>query len=118
MARLEFAEGAHARLRIPVPAVTDIDILSLDVDSRLRVSRSSLECKSGKGQSGEPDTILWLAGFRQLLDLDRVTLVRQVVSPRGQSLARKLKIVCGLRRVMCHTCRVSPTDSQTSGALG
>ncbi|KPI22960.1 hypothetical protein OV320_1008 [Actinobacteria bacterium OV320] len=102
VARLEFAEGAHTRLRIPVPAddadsgrdvLTDIDILSLDVDSRLRISRSSLECKSGKGQSGEPDTILWLAGFRQLLDLDRVTLVRQVVSPRGQSLARKLKIV-------------------------
>ncbi|WP_407549109.1 hypothetical protein QOM21_08355 [Streptomyces sp. Pv4-95] len=102
MARLEFAEGAHARLRVPVPAedadsgrdvLTDIDILSLDVDSRLRISRSSLECKSGKGQSGEPDTILWLAGFRELLNLDRVTLVRQVVSPRGQSLARKLQIV-------------------------
>jgi len=101
VARLEFAEGAHTRLRVPVPAeeadagravLTDIDILSLDVDSRLRLSRSSLECKSGKGQSGEPDTILWLVGFRQLLNLDRVTLVRQVVSPRGQSLARKLNI--------------------------
>ncbi|MGY9065344.1 hypothetical protein [Streptomyces sp. CAS3] len=88
-------------MRIPVPAdeadagravLTDIDILSLDVDSRLRLSRSSLECKSGKGQSGEPDTILWLVGFKQLLGLDRVSLVRQIVSPRGQSLARKLDV--------------------------
>ncbi|MFF9870098.1 hypothetical protein ACF1G0_32755 [Streptomyces sp. NPDC013953] len=89
-------------MRVPLPAddadagrdvLTDIDVLSIDIDSRLRLSRSSLECKSGKGQSGEPGTILWLAGFRQLLDLDRVTLVRQVVSPRGQNLARKLGIV-------------------------
>ena len=102
VARLEFAEGAYVRLRVPLPAddadegrgvLTDIDVLSIDVDSRLRFSRSSLECKSGKGQTGEPGTILWLAGFRQLLDLDRVTLVRQTVSPRGQSLARRLGIV-------------------------
>ncbi|WP_406379809.1 hypothetical protein [Streptomyces sp. NBC_01618] len=102
MARLEFAEGAYVRLRVPLPAedadsgrsvLTDIDVLSIDIDSRLRISRSSMECKSGKGQTGEPNTIVWLAGFRQLLDLDRVTLVRQTVSPRGQSLARKLGIV-------------------------
>lgn len=102
VARLEFAEGAYVRLRVPLPAddadagrevLTDIDVLSIDIDSRLRISRSSMECKSGKGQSGEPNTIVWLAGFRQLLELDRVTLVRQSVSPRGQSLARKLGIV-------------------------
>lgn len=102
VARLEFAEGAYVRLRVPLPAddadsgrsiLTDIDVLSIDIDSRLRISRSSMECKSGKGQTGEPNTIVWLAGFRQLLDLDRVTLVRQTVSPRGQSLARKLGIV-------------------------
>ncbi|MDG9687730.1 hypothetical protein QC334_34240 [Streptomyces sp. DH18] len=73
--------------------LTDIDVLSIDIDSRLRLSRSSMECKSGRGQSGEPNTIVWLAGFRQLLNLDRVTLVRQTVSPRGQNLARKLGIV-------------------------
>jgi hypothetical protein len=101
VARLEFAEGAFVRLRVPVSAdgaeqgrdvLTDIDILSIDVDSRLRSTRSSLECKSGRGQSGEPYTLVWLAGFRQLLSLDRVTLVRQTVSTRGRAVARKLNI--------------------------
>ncbi len=63
------------RLRVPVltdaadpgrNVLTDIDVLTLDVDSRLRLTRSALECKSGKGQSGEPSTLAWLAGFRQL----------------------------------------------------
>jgi hypothetical protein len=101
VARLEFAEGAFVRLRVPVSAdgaeqgrdvLTDIDILSIDVDSRLRSTRSSLECKSGRGQSGEPYTLVWLAGFRQLMSLDRVTLVRQTVSTRGRAVARKLGI--------------------------
>lgn len=101
VARIEFAEGAVARLRVPVAApgaeagrdiLTDIDVLSIDVDLRLRVSRSSAECKSGSGQSGEPKELVWLAGFRQLLRLDRVTLVRPTVSSRGRELARKLNI--------------------------
>lgn len=102
VARLEFAEGAFTRIRVQLAAddadsgrdvLTDVDVLSLDIDRRLRLSRSVLECKSGKGQSGEPYTIVWLAGFRQLLNLDRVTLVRQTVSRRGTSLARRLGIV-------------------------
>lgn len=101
IARIEFAEGAVTRLRVPVPApgadagrdvLTDIDVLSIDVDLRLRVARSSAECKSGRGQSGEPQTLVWLAGFRQLLDLDRVTLVRPSISTRGRELARRLHI--------------------------
>lgn len=101
IARVEFAEGAVTRLRVPVPApgagpgrdvLTDIDVLSLDVDLRLRVSRSSAECKSEGGQAGEPKELVWLAGFRQLLDLDRVTLVRPTISSRGRELARKLSI--------------------------
>jgi hypothetical protein len=101
VARIEFAEGAVARLRVPVPApgadtgrdvLTDIDVLSVDVDLRLRVSRSSAECKSGSGQSGEPKELVWLAGFRQLLRLDRVTLVRPAISSRGRELARRLNI--------------------------
>lgn len=101
VARLEFAEGALARLRVPVPAeeaesgrdvLTDMDVLSIDVDLRLRLSRSSLECKSGRGQSGEPITLVWLAGFRQLLHLDRVVFVRPSVSSRGRALARRLGI--------------------------
>jgi hypothetical protein len=102
VARLEFAEGAFTRIRVLLTAddadsgrdvLTDVDVLSLDVDRRLRIFRSVLECKSGKGQSGEPYTMVWLAGFRQLLGLDRVTLVRQTVSGRGQSLARRLGII-------------------------
>jgi hypothetical protein len=101
VARLEFAEGALVRLRVPVLAenaesgrdvLTDMDVLSIDVDLRLRISRSSLECKSGKGQSGEPMTLVWLAGFRQFLRLDRVVFVRPTVSSRGRALARRLDI--------------------------
>ena len=101
VARLEFAEGALARVRVPVAAnggdgarnvLTDMDILSVEVDARLRLSRSSLECKSGKGQSGEPMTLIWLAGFRQLMGLDRVVYVRPSVSTRARSLAKRLDI--------------------------
>ena len=67
VARLEFAEGALARLRVPVfvdaeagrGQLTDLDVLALDFDNRLRLSRSTLECKSGGGQSGEGDRLLW-----------------------------------------------------------
>lgn len=101
VARLEFAEGALARVRVPVAAdggaggrsvLTDMDILSVEVDARLRLSRSSLECKSGKGQSGEPTTLVWLAGFRQLMGLDRVVYVRPSVSSRARALAKRLDI--------------------------
>jgi len=101
VARIEFGEGAVTRLRVPVAApsgesgrevLTDIDVLSLDVDLRLRVSRSSAECKSSRGQAGEPQTLVWLAGFRQLLNLDRVTFVRPAISARGRELARRLGI--------------------------
>lgn len=99
--RREFALGALVRLRVPVRAddaepgrniLTDIDVLAVDVDNRLRISRSCLECKSGKGQSGEPDRLLWLAGLRKLLGFDRAVLVRRTISRRGRSLARKLDV--------------------------
>jgi hypothetical protein len=72
--------------------LTDMDVLSVEVDSRLRLSRSSLECKSGKGQSGEPMTLVWLAGFRQLMGLERVVYVRPSVSSRARGLAKRLDI--------------------------
>jgi len=102
VARVEFAEGALVRMRVPVSApgaepgrdvLTDIDILSVDVDLRLRTSRSSSECKSSRGQSGEPGTLIWLAGFRQLLRLSRVTFVRPAVSSRGRLLAKRLSVL-------------------------
>ena len=102
VARVEFAEGALVRMRVPVAApgaesgrdiLTDIDILSVDVDLRLRTTRSSSECKSGRGQSGEPSTLVWLAGFRQLLRLSRVTFVRPAVSSRGRLLAKRLGVL-------------------------
>lgn len=100
-ARLEFADGALTRLRVNVQAdqadsgkdiLTDIDILSIGFDTRLRRFTASLECKSGKGQSGEPYTIVWLAGFRQLLKLDGVSIVRPTFSSRGRALAKSLGI--------------------------
>lgn len=98
VARLEFAEGALARLRVPVyvdaeagrDVLTDLDVLSLDIDSRLRLSRSTLECKSGRGQSGEGDRLLWLSGLQKLLGVERAVLVRQTITRRGQALATDL----------------------------
>lgn len=98
VARLEFAEGALARLRVPVyvdaeagrDVLTDLDVLAIDVDSRLRLTRSTLECKSGKGQSGEGDRLLWLSGLQSLLDVDRAVLVRQTITRRGRALASRL----------------------------
>ena len=100
VARLEFAEGALARLRVPVfvdaeagrDVLTDLDVLSIDIDSRLRLSRSTLECKSGRGQSGEGDRLLWLSGLQKLLGVERAVLVRQTITRRGQALAAALDL--------------------------
>ncbi len=96
--RTEFNDGALVRLRVPIrvdadsgrDVLTDIDVLAVDVDGRLRIPRSILECKSGKGQSGEPDRLLWLAGLQQFLGFERAVLVRQTASRRGRGLARPL----------------------------
>lgn len=100
VARLEFAEGALARLRVPVRVdadpgrgvLTDLDVLALDVDGRLRITRSILECKSGKGQAGEPDRLLWLAGLRRFVSADRAVLVRQTTTRRGRAVAEALAL--------------------------
>ncbi len=100
VARLEFAEGALSRCRVPVfvdaeagrDVLTDLDVLSVDFDNRLRLSRSMLECKSGRGQSGEGDRLLWLAGLRNLLNVDRAVLVRQTITQRGRALANSLRL--------------------------
>jgi len=105
--RTEFNDGAFVRLRVPIrvdadsgrDVLTDIDVLAIDVDGRLRVSRSILECKSGKGQAGEPDRLLWLAGLQRFLGFERAVLVRQTVSRRGRGLARAL----GLRTLDLQT---------------
>lgn len=98
--RLEFSEGAFVRLRAKVrinadagrDILTDLDVVAVDVDARLRVTRSILECKSGAGQSGEPDRLLWLAGLRAFVGNPRAVLVRGSVSSRGRLIAQKLQI--------------------------
>lgn len=99
--RVEFAEGALVRLRVPVrvaaepgrEVLTDIDVLSIDVDLRLRLRRSAIECKSAIGESGEIDRLLWLAGFRQYLGVDRAALVRLAsATQRGRGVAQQLGI--------------------------
>lgn len=100
VARIEFAEGALVRLRVPVYSVadsgrgiiTDLDVVSLDVDLRLRMQLSILECKSGKGQAGEPDRLLWLSGLKTYVRAQRASLVRQTVSVRGRAIAGRLNI--------------------------
>ena len=98
VARLEFAEGALARLRVPVQVeaeagrdvATDIDVLAIDVDQRLRLTRSITECKSGRGQGEEPDRLFWLAGLAKFVRADRATLVRAAASQRGRDIAAML----------------------------
>lgn len=96
--RVEFADGALVRLRVPIRAdadpgrdvLTDIDVLSMDVDLRLRITRSILECKTGRRQAGEPDRLFWLAGFQEYLGVERAVLVRLSASRRGLAVARRL----------------------------
>lgn len=98
--RLEFAEGALARLRVPLRVaadrgreiLTDLDVLAVDIDSRLRTSLSVLECKNTKGQSGEPDRLLWLAGLQRLAGTQRAVLVRQTITRRGRTIAQALDL--------------------------
>ncbi|WP_131802187.1 hypothetical protein [Parafrankia soli] len=98
--RLEFTDGSFVRLRWPVHqtlagrrrTITDVDVLSLDFDTRLRPTLSIAECKSVKGQSGEMDRLLWLAGLKKLVRADRAVLVRESVTASGRDLARALGI--------------------------
>lgn len=98
--RLEFADGAFVRLRWPIyqqvggrrRTITDVDVLSLDFDSRLRPTLSVAECKSVKGQSGELDRLLWLTGVKTLVRADRAVLVRDTVTAAGRDLARNLDV--------------------------
>lgn len=96
--RIQFAAGSFTRLRVPVRVLaskgrkilTDIDVLAVDVDFRLRPSLTVFECKSGGGEAGEPDRLFWLSGFSRYLHADKAVLVRRSVSSRGRELARRL----------------------------
>ncbi|MET8044859.1 hypothetical protein ABZU25_28835 [Micromonospora sp. NPDC005215] len=72
--------------------LTDLDILALDIDNRLRLARSILESKSGRGQSGEPDRLLWLSGLQRFVNADRAVLVRQTITQRGRLVATQLGV--------------------------
>ena len=95
---MEFAEGALVRLRVPVRAdaeigrnvLTDLDVLAIDVDLRLRLTRSVLECKSGQGQAKEPDRLFWLSGLARFVGADRGALVRRTITRRGREIAAAL----------------------------
>ena len=96
---VEFGEGALVRLRVPVrvnaeagrDVLTDVDVLAIDCDLRLRVGHAILECKSG--QSGaETDRLFWLSGLRHYVDADRAVLVRQTILSRGRGIAEKLDL--------------------------
>jgi len=96
--RIQFAAGSFTRLRVPVRALasrgrkilTDIDVLAVDIDFRLRPTLLVYECKSGGGETGEPDRLFWLAGFSRYLRADKAVLVRTSISSRGRELARRL----------------------------
>ncbi|QIK04712.1 hypothetical protein G7Z12_37705 [Streptomyces sp. ID38640] len=99
-ARAEFAEGSLVRVRHPVThlvagrtrTVTDVDVLSIDFDARLRPHIGISECKSTRGQSGEQDRLLWLKGLQTLVAADRATLVRETVTEAGRYVARRIDV--------------------------
>ena len=98
--RLEFADGALVRLRWPVThqvagrrrVITDVDVLSIDFDARLRASVSIIECKSMRGQSGEQDRLLWLGGLKTVLEASRAVLVRESITAAGRDLSRRMNV--------------------------
>lgn len=100
VARLEFAEGALVVLRFPVRepqsdrahVITDVDVLSLDFDLRLRAVASIFECKSVRGQKAEADRLLTLAGLKKYVGADRAALVRETATSRGRAIARRLGV--------------------------
>lgn len=100
VARAEFAEGAVVALRYPVRvpdsdqahSISDVDVLSVDIDHRLRTSLSIFECKSVRGQKAEADRLLALAGLKKYVGSDRAALVRETATGRGRSIARKLGV--------------------------
>ncbi|WP_217655930.1 hypothetical protein [Streptomyces pini] len=99
-ARAEFADGALVRVRYPVTQVvggrtrtiTDVDVLSIDFDSRLRPHIMISECKSTRGQSGEQDRLLWLRGLQALAGADRAALIRESVTDAGRQVARRIGV--------------------------
>lgn len=98
VARLEFAEGAVIAIRYPVRepnsdqahAITDLDVVAVDIDNRLRFTVSIFECKSVRGQKAEADRLLALAGLRRYVAADRGALVRETATTRGRAIARRL----------------------------
>ncbi len=94
IARVEFADGSlvrrNARSVEGERAVVELDVLAISFDARLQTTLSIYECKSGRGQKGEPERLLWLKGVKTLLDADRAVLVREGATPNGRILSRKL----------------------------
>lgn len=98
VARLEFAEGAVVGIRYPVRepdsdqahAITDLDVVAVDIDDRLRTTLSIFECKSVRGQKAEADRLFALAGLKRYVGSDRGVLVRETATARGRAIARRL----------------------------
>lgn len=80
LARMQFFRGAYTRRGInlerhfhPEPLlVTDLDLLSFELTSRLTLSKTIGEAKSGTGRSAPKplDRAIWIAGLKQLVDAD------------------------------------------------
>lgn len=100
VARIEFARGSTVTMRFPVrvydhqgpETITDIDVLSVHFDQKLRPYMTIMECKAVRGRSGEADRLLVLAGLREFVKADKAVLVRLSASNRGREIARQLGI--------------------------
>lgn len=104
VARLLNREGRFVRRRVDITRwvhpervqVTDIDLLVLDFDATLRLTREIGECKTteAKGAPKEIDRMLWLVGVRALASAHGSFLVvGRPATPKVRGMGRELGVL-------------------------
>jgi hypothetical protein len=104
VARLLNREGRFVRRRVDITRwvhpervqVTDIDLLALDFDATLRLTREIGECKTteARGVPKEIDRMLWLVGVRTLASANSSFLaVNRHATPKVRGMGRELGVL-------------------------
>jgi hypothetical protein len=100
---MHYWRGAYTRRGVslerhfhPEPlAVTDLDLLAIDITSQLTLTRTIGEAKSGTGKNAPKplDRAIWIAGLKQLVGATSGVLVTATrSSPRVRDTARSLGV--------------------------
>lgn len=103
LARMQFYKGAYTRRGVnlerhfhPDPLlVTDLDLLSFDVTTRLTLSKTIGEAKSGTGKSASKplDRAIWMAGLMRLVEAEGGIVVTGIrPSSRVRETVRSLGV--------------------------